>query len=442
MKKIISLLLAFVLSFTVMISASADSVIVDFGDVAGEAGDVDVDTYITATDLIYLRKVLLGMVEVQSPKTANVNKDEAGTVDIIDLVRLKKLLADMEAAYFADGITTVRGSEADKNTWIYQVNSSKLLVREADIDLGGDNELVLTHTTDWHIIAMNDVDYADTQIATSYNQRKTAFTDGPKNAREAMKFGNFYGKTIITGDVTDFLSYGSFDCVNSVIGKSDVIVGLGNHEFRKVWYGSYIDTQDINERYANTQKNWKNNIFYHSEIVNDKVMLVYIYNSAGADTQKYYTEAFTAKDALGNEKTDTVDNFFAGDLAIAKKNGYKVLLFQHTPTSTGKEEDASIKAILENFNDSSTKVVTKNFYNLSGHADNDTDMDRKMYQLITENADLIKGIFNGHVHAHVYSEVKAKSTPESTEYDAVIPQYTNSLNAYGYGCVTKITVKY
>lgn len=442
MKKLISLVLALIMCFTFVVSASADSVVLDFGDVAGEAGDVDVDTYITSTDLACLRKIILGASHPQSEKTANVNDDTEGKVNIVDLVRLKKILSDMEAAYFAKGITTIRGSEADKTTWVYQVNGSGLLLREADIDLGGDNELVLTHTSDWHIIAMDEADYADEQIAASYNQRKTYFKDGPRNAREVMKFGNFYDKTIITGDTTDYLSTGSFNYVNSVIGKSNVIVGLGNHEFRKVWYGSYTDTQDINERYTITQDNWKNNIFYHSEILEDKVMLVYIYNSAGEDTQKYYTEAFTAKDALGNEKTDTVDNFFAGDLAIAKENGYKVLLFQHTPTSTGKEEDANLQAIIENFNDAADKVVTKDYYHLSGHADNDTDMDRAMYKLITENADLIKGIFNGHVHAQLYSEVKAKSTPDAADYDSVIPQYTTGLNAYGYGCAIKITVKY
>lgn len=445
MKKLISLFMALIMCATVMVTSvsAEDSVVVDFGDLAGEPGDIDVDTYITATDLVCLKKILLDEIKPQSIKTANVNGDEAGSVDIRDLVRLKKLLVDMEKAYFADGVTAVRGSEEDKNTWIYRVNSSGLLVREADIDLGtGDSELILTHTSDWHIVAMSDADYADEQVARSYEERKTYFTDGPKNARKAMQFGNFYGKTVITGDVTDFLSYASFDYVNSTIGKSDVIVGLGNHEFRKVWYGTYKDTTDINGRYAVTQENWPNNIFYHSEIMKDKVMLIYVYNSAGDDTQKYYTEAFTAKDALGNEKTDTVDNFLAGDLAIAKENGYKVLLFQHTPTSTGKEEDASLQAIMQNENDAADKVVTSDFYHLSGNADNDTDMDKAVYKLITENADIIKGIFNGHVHAHLYSEVMAKSTPEAETYDSVIPQYTLGLNAYGNGNVIKITVKY
>ena len=68
MKKIISLLLVLILCFTITTSVHADSIVFDFGDVAGEVGDVDVDTYTTASDLVVLRKILLEISIPQSRK--------------------------------------------------------------------------------------------------------------------------------------------------------------------------------------------------------------------------------------------------------------------------------------------------------------------------------------------------------------------------------------
>lgn len=90
MKKIISILLALILCFTIATPVFADSIILDFGDVAGKPGDVNVDTFISSVDLVVLRKVLLGTSGFQSKKTADANED--GKVDIIDLVRLKKMM--------------------------------------------------------------------------------------------------------------------------------------------------------------------------------------------------------------------------------------------------------------------------------------------------------------------------------------------------------------
>lgn len=56
------------------------------------AGDVDCNEKIEASDLIVLRKILLGTSEVVRESTADTNGDDV--VDIIDLVRLKKYFAD------------------------------------------------------------------------------------------------------------------------------------------------------------------------------------------------------------------------------------------------------------------------------------------------------------------------------------------------------------
>lgn len=93
-RKILALCIAMLLTLSVSLTVNAaDSVVIDFGDVAGKAGDVDVDTYITASDLVMLRKILLGTVEPQSVNTANVN--QKGGIDLKDLVRLKKIMVEV-----------------------------------------------------------------------------------------------------------------------------------------------------------------------------------------------------------------------------------------------------------------------------------------------------------------------------------------------------------
>ncbi len=447
-KRIAAIVLAFVLligaAFGTQVNAfAADSIVVDFGDMAGKAGDVDVDTYITSSDLIVLKQILIGVADAQSEKTADANEDKS--VDVRDLVNLKKIMADKEAAYFADGITVLNGSADDLTTYIYKINSSGLTVRESEIVLGDTGrEMVLTQLSDFHLIGMTDEDRADEQLATSYANRKTAFPNSLANAKKAMEYASFYGKTVITGDATDYLSKGSFNLLKAVIGNKDANVAIGNHEFRKVWYGSYMDTIQESIRYNTVQENWPyNNIHYHSEILDNKVMIVVMNNGAIMHSyQNYYAGEFTATDALGNEMTGTMDKFLAADMATAKEKGYAMLIFQHCAISTGKVEDEAVTSIVGG--------GTSDFYKryaggpdvpepngFTNHAAGNA-----IYKLITENANIVKGIYTGHVHAHYYTEVLAKSTPDAADYDTVIPQYSLSCNDYDNGNAMKITVKY
>jgi hypothetical protein len=76
-----------------------------------------------------------------------------------------------------------------------------------------------------------------------------------------------------------------------------------------------------------------------------------------------------------------------------------------------------------------------------------TDYDTMMvHDLITKNYDVIKGVFCGDWHNHMYTEILAKNQDGSFATDEngneiVIPQYTVSANAYHNGNLIKITVK-
>ncbi len=447
-KRIAAIVLAFVLligaTFGTQVNAfAADSIVVDFGDIAGKAGDVDVDTYITSSDLIVLKQILIGAAKAQSEKTADANEDNS--IDVRDLVNLKKTMADKEAAYFADGITVINGSADDLTTYIYKINSSGLTVRESEIVLGDTgNEMVLTQLSDLHLIGMTDEDRKDSQLVASYANRNADFTRSLANAKRAMEFASFYGKTVITGDATDFLSKGSFNLLKAVIGNKDANVAVGNHEYKKVWYGDFTDTVSESSRYNTVQQNWPyNNIFYHSEILDNKVMIVVMHNGAIAPSnQNYYAGEFTATDALGNEMTGTMDKFFAADMATAKANGYAMLIFQHCAISTGKAEDETVTSIVGNQTEDFYKRLVGGPDVTGSKAFTNHPAGLEIYKLITENANIVKGIYTGHVHSHCYTEVLAKSTPDAADYDTVIPQYSISLNNDDNGNAMKITIKY
>ena len=117
------------------------------------------------------------------------------------------------------------------------------------------------------------------------------------------------------------------------------------------------------------------------------------------------------------------------DIAKAKQNGYVVLLFFHIPIRTS-DADKSVTAIR------GMDGTTDRFNSTDLRLSDPTT--REMYDLITNNADVIKGIFTGHMHNDHYTEVKAKT---SDGKDAVIPQIVLAGAFYETGTVHKITVK-
>jgi hypothetical protein len=65
-------------------------------------------------------------------------------------------------------------------------------------------------------------------------------------------------------------------------------------------------------------------------------------------------------------------------------------------------------------------------------------IDAAMYKLITENADVIRGIFAGHTHGASSSHIVAK-TPDGK--DAYIPQYVCGSTFANTGELTRIIIK-
>jgi hypothetical protein len=120
------------------------------------------------------------------------------------------------------------------------------------------------------------------------------------------------------------------------------------------------------------------------------------------------------------------------DIEKARKENLIILLFQHENISTLNPSDKEVAAIhMHNY-----KPVC-NFYDglkLIGRPDDTEKATLDFYKLLTENADVIKGVFCGHQHNIFYTEILAG--------DSVIPQYTLTANPYfKNGTLAKIIIK-
>ena len=109
-----------------------------------------------------------------------------------------------------------------------------------------------------------------------------------------------------------------------------------------------------------------------------------------------------------------------------------VLLFQHENISTLNPADTEVEAIHHH----NYKPVC-NFYDapkLIGRPSDTESATLEFYKLITESADVIKGVFCGHQHNIFYTEILAR--------ERVIPQYTLTANPYfKNGTLAKIVIR-
>lgn len=222
--------------------------------------------------------------------------------------------------------------------------------------------------------------------------------NGPWPARRAL----------IKGDTLDYLSCGAMELMQKYIFDADpqVLCCLGGHELTKQMETGRPDQLPLEERLAILQKFWRHDIHYAAKLIKNKVLAVAIDNS-----QSHYLDC-----QIGRLKKD---------IETAKEKGYIILLFQHEPISTQNPEDQTCRAIWAQYK------TEYNFYDgaiVGGDFANAAD--RKVYQLITENADVVKGIFCGHLHSVFYNEIQASYTDAQGSHKAVIPQYTLTSNAY------------
>ncbi len=357
--------------------------------------------------------------------------DRSGEIDEQDKSTLRKSLLGYESesareAYLNQPKTTVTGSSDDLTTWIYSLDDSNIRIREAVFDSGkGGEPAEIIQLTDVHFNALNEQDYIDNNptVLSSY-EKHTAGQNGShvERAARCMEYANmYYDQTIITGDNMSFQTWGGIEQIKDVLWGADpsAMITLGNHDMMQRMSGLYPETTSLESRYSTLQENWRHDVYYQSRLVKDKVLVVQMDNALS-----YYIE----------EQYDKL----AADIQKARENGYIILIFQHVPLMTNNPKYSEMRPLVT---DDDTIVydfsVNDGFDGIRTNKNAETT---EVYNLITSNADVIKGLFCGHYHDDLYCEVKA-TTADGTE--TVIPQYVANTTAYnsGIGSAFKITVK-
>lgn len=318
---------------------------------------------------------------------------------------------------------TVCGSHENPDTWIYKRSDNGIYVHEVCIDSGkGGNPVKIMHATDIHFNYVNEKDHENDEVMLTVRHRFwNANGASVIVAKKLMEYGKNFNRIVITGDVLDYLSYGAMELMDKYIWNKDpgVIVSVGGHEFVRQMQTSVNDKTPLEERYKIVADYWRHDIYYTSEIIDDKVMIVQLDNSR----HKYIQQQV--------EKLES-------DILLARKNGYVMLVFQHEPICTGNPQDTNVQAV---------RVYDGEFYNFYdncvGSASCD-DVTAKAYALLTENADVIKGFFCGHLHSCYFTEIKGCYKDETgTLHKVIIPQYVLEGAVYDdyAGHITDITIK-
>ena len=232
-------------------------------------------------------------------------------------------------------------------------------------------------------------DLSDPELQYTFSKRtELAFGESAESVDNALDFIKALGnidKTIVTGNLCDYLSHGALTLVKrhilsaglnvtAVPGRTDFTKRTGTHTF---------DTTPLSERVNTLKAALGDDMFYRSEIIGT-VMIITMINATkvrpdkGADSDKEFSGHYllSQKEAL------------IKDLDFARKNELSVLIFESEPLFSAVCDINSVSV-------SDNSETELNFNNLIGNRDSDTVTDREIYSLISDGADVIKGVFCG-----------------------------------------------
>lgn len=303
--------------------------------------------------------------------------------------------------------TPTSGATKGSSETIYQLTNG-MKVREVVIDSEKAGEAIeIMHLSDLHLGYMNAYDFADaypTLLAT-YNLRTGKDNQGKNaaNDRIVLEYARAADQLVVTGDTLDYLSKGAAELTYREIWDKfpNALMALGNHEISQIVSKTVNETLNQQQIYEKIQNIWKSEYLYSKKLLADKILIIQLHNAAN----EFYAEQYAR---------------LLDDLTEARSKGYKVLLFMHEPLVTGNAADTNVKPLWTG------DKAEYNFYTASPYSNvypSKNENTGKVYNLITDNADIVAGVFNGHIHTSFYTEIKGTGT-NGTNY--VIPQYTSA----------------
>ncbi len=308
---------------------------------------------------------------------------------------------------------------------ILRVKDTGVQVRYIEIEGVSKGEQVnIMQLTDMHFNSLNERDRQENNpvVMSSYENREYC-RDGvtvPKT-QAVLDYAKYYDAVVATGDNIDYLTYGSLELLKeNLFDKIDkLLVCLGNHEATRQMTGTVADPTTLESRLEILKKYWNHDLHYASLLIKNRVLLIQMDNSRG----KYLSGQAEQLEA---------------DIKKAREQGLTVLIFQHIPLSTRNPKDSYIMPLVL-----SGTIHGENFYSkqIGAVGSNLDSATKKVYNLITTNADVIRGVFCGHLHYDFLVEIPATYERDGIKTETVIPQVVLNQAFNTNGHFLSITVK-
>lgn len=315
------------------------------------------------------------------------------------------------------------GEPGDKRGYICKRRDSFLTVWNVTVNgIKKGRSVDIGMTSDFHLDYLNAKDFAEQNPAVMSSSRYREWQRGGKsigNVIRALDFCAHTDQTVVCGDNLDYFTHGALEYMEKYVlhPYPEALIALGGHDVLCCMQGKVEDTMPIAEKKKRLSAVWNNDLEYCSRIIADRVMVIVMNNDQGIYTI---------------DQCEKIER----DMIRAKENEYTVLIFQHEPMSTGNPADTNVpflRTIWEN--------GAHDFYAHFAGSGESSEETMRMYKCITQNADVVKGIFCGHLHNEVYTEIFAsEAMPDGTIKKTVIPQYVVTSNAYENGAVMHIRV--
>lgn len=281
----------------------------------------------------------------------------------------------------------------------------------------GGRDITIGHITDLHIGVVNDEDMRNYEIADTYFHRKW-LRDGQSLPAfdSALAYCQDFDLTVLSGDVLDYYSTEAEKTVKERFARYNVMACVGGHDLTLEMETGNHNLLPLEERYRILEKFWCNDVHYTSRVLGDKVSVVVLDNN----------------NELWMERRDRFDESqykkLSADIEEARRRGLIMLMFMHEPLPTGRENDVV------------TDTFTGKEYRLA--CDMGGEFTKKTYELIIRSADVIKGLFVGHLHMDFVTDIEAGYEKDGKFVKAPIRQCGLTSNVYGpQGRVNKIIVK-
>ncbi len=354
--------------------------------------------------------------------------DAAAAEKLYDVV--ERIKAESRAQFTGrSDVTPGTTVDADPNESYYKY-ANGTFVREVTIKSNkeGMSPLEIIQISDIHQKWINADDQAqnDPALMETANNRLPYYETG--RTGEELDYAAMADLTVLTGDVIDYLSYGTLEVSQRDLFEADVnmLASVGNHEFSRDFASTENkDTSTLQSRRDLLEQYWCNDIDYHSQVLGERVLVIVMNNALLSYTAEQYEK-------------------LSADLRYARDNELIVLLFQHVPLNTGNADDEYVEFVSIGDVGGAESAAAHNYHSNTDHIGNTaktTGSTAQVYDLIRSSADVIKGIFCGHEHQDVYTEILG-TNEAGTADGTVIPQYVLKGDFYsGNGILMKIIVE-